>query len=122
MEDSIPILDMELLAKLRELEAGDASGMLAKMIRNYLSSIPRQLEHMRELLARGDAKALAHEAHGLAGSSAIYGLPRLCQRSQALEACARRQGLEHAGELLAELERAFEEALPLLMAELSIRD
>jgi HPt (histidine-containing phosphotransfer) domain-containing protein len=121
MEPPAPVLDVELLSRLFELEQqGEDSGMLAKLVRGYLASIPPQLGRMRELLAAGEASALAHEAHGLAGSSAMYGLPRLRQRCKALEARARSGELEDAGALLDEVQRAFEEARPLLLAELSL--
>jgi len=119
-EHALPLVDVELLVRLRELEAGDTSGVLARMVRQYLSSIPPQLERMRELLLTGQAGSLAYEAHGLAGSSAMYGLPRLRQHSKELEACAKSQRLERARQLLAELERTLAEARPLLLAELSI--
>jgi HPt (histidine-containing phosphotransfer) domain-containing protein len=122
MERSAPILDIELLSRLRELEQGEDCGELAKLVGRYLASIPPQLEQMRELLAQGQGGALAREAHGLAGSSAMYGLPRLRQRCKALEACAQGPTLEAAGALLAEVTRAFEEARPLLMAQLGIRE
>jgi HPt (histidine-containing phosphotransfer) domain-containing protein len=122
MERSAPILDVELLSRLRELEQGEDCGELAKLVGRYLSSIPPQIEQMRELLAQGQGGALAREAHGLAGSSAMYGLPRLRQCCTALEACAQGQSLEPARELLAEVTRAFEEARPLLMAQLGIRE
>jgi histidine phosphotransfer protein HptB len=122
MERSAPILDVELLSRLRELEQGDDRGELAKLVGRYLASIPPQIERMRELLAQGQGGALSREAHGLAGSSAMYGLPRLRQCCKALEACAKGQSLEAATALLAEVTRAFEEARPLLMAELAIRE
>jgi histidine phosphotransfer protein HptB len=117
MEADAPLLDEEHLARLSELD--EDSGRILELCRRYLDSIPRQLEHMRELLAAGDAAGLEHEAHGLAGSSSMYGLPRLRQRSQALQARARRHELEGAGELIAEVERTYEEARPLLLAALS---
>jgi HPt (histidine-containing phosphotransfer) domain-containing protein/glutathione S-transferase len=117
MQDDVPLLDGEHIAKLSELDAD--SGKITALCRRYLDSIPRQLERMRELLAAGDAEALEHEAHALAGSSGMYGMPRLRQYSQALQARARRRELEGAGELLAEVERTFAASRPLLLDALS---
>jgi histidine phosphotransfer protein HptB len=118
MEDSVPILNMEHLARLRELVEPEEPQALVALVRRYLSSIPQQLEEMRQLLAAGNAEALEHEAHGLAGSSGMYGMPRVRQCSQKLQARAKRGELTGAEELLAEVERAFEEARPMLLAEL----
>lgn len=117
MEEVTPLVDEEHLARLSELD--EDSGRITELCRRYLDSIPVQFERMRELLAAGNAEGLEHEAHGLAGSSGMYGMPRLRQRSQALQARARRRQLEGAGELLAELERTFEESRPLLLDALS---
>lgn len=117
MEEAAPLLDEEHLARLSELD--EDSGRITELCRRYLDSIPVQFERMRELLAAGNAEALEHEAHGLAGSSGMYGMPRLRQCSQALQARARRRELEGAGELLAELERTFAESRPLLLEALS---
>lgn len=113
MQDDVPLLDAEHLARLSELDAG--SGKITALCRRYLDSIPRQLERMRELLAAGDAEALEHEAHGLAGSSGMYGLSRLRQCSHALQARVRRRELEGLGELLSEVERTFAASRPLLL-------
>jgi histidine phosphotransfer protein HptB len=118
MEDVLPILDVEHLTQLREL--GEDPEGLARLIRRYLASIDVQLEHMRELLAAGNAEALERAAHGLAGSSAVYGLPRVSSYSRALVDRARSRRLEGAQALLDELARAFQEARPRLLAELSI--
>lgn len=118
MAHSVPILDEKLLARLRELSEGEAPGTLARLIQRYLTTVPPQLERMQRLLIRGDAGTLAEEAHGLAGSSGMYGLSLLRQRCLALEECARRRRLEGAEALLAEVTRAFEEARPLLLARL----
>lgn len=119
MEDLPPILDVPHLARLRELGDGEAAQVLVDMAQRYLDSIPPQLEHMRALLAEGNARALEHEAHGLAGSSGMYGLPRLRCRSQALQARAKSGVLEGAAKLLADVEHAFTEAKPVLLAALN---
>jgi HPt (histidine-containing phosphotransfer) domain-containing protein len=118
MEDAVPILDVQHLARLRVL--GEDPEGLAELIQRYLSSIGPQLAYMRELLAAGNAEALEKEAHGLAGSSAMYGLPRVSRSSRALMARAQKRHLEGAEALLDEVARAFEEARPRLLAELSI--
>ena len=91
------------------------------MFQRYLDSIPPQLVRMREAVATGNTVTLASEAHGLAGSSAVYALPRLRQRCLALEALIREQRIQEAGPLVDAVQRAFEEARPLVVAELAAR-
>ncbi len=119
MEDTLSVLDVEQISRLRELGQEDAGEMLRGMFQRYLESIPPQLARMREAIAAGNTVVLASEAHGLAGSSAVYALPRLRHFCLALEAHAREQRLDGAGPLLDAVQRAFEEAGPLVMAELT---
>ncbi|EPX56368.1 hypothetical protein D187_007710 [Cystobacter fuscus DSM 2262] len=119
MDDTPSVLDVEQISRLRELGQEDAGEMLRGMFQRYLESIPPQLTRMREALAAGNTAVLVSEAHGLAGSSAVYALPRLRHCCLALETHAREQRLDEAGALLDAVQRAFEEAAPLVMAELS---
>jgi len=117
-DDAAPALDMEHLSRLRELGDSGSSGTLARMFHRYLDSIPPQLTRMREAVEKADTSRLAREAHDLAGSSAVYGLPRLRQCCLALEALAKKQTEDAPGALMTAVERAFEEARPLVLAEL----
>lgn len=121
MDDTPAVLDVEQLSRLRELGQEDAGEMLRGMFHRYLESIPPQLVRMREALAAGNTAALTSEAHGLAGSSAVYALPRLRHCCLALEAHARDRRLDAAGGLVDAIERAYEEARPLVLAELVVR-
>lgn len=120
MDAAPPALDLEHLSRLRQLAAGDDSDRLADLFQVYLHSVPRQIENMRQLLGRGEWPTLALEAHALAGSSAMYGMPRLRAHCKALETCARTPTPEGTEPLLAAVEKAFAEALPLLKAELAL--
>ena len=121
MEDAVPILDGERLMLLRTLDEGNTSGLVTGLLRGFLASVPEHLGLMRQQLAAGDAVALADQAHDLAGSSGMYGLPRVDRYCRMLESRARDRQWEEAARLLAQVERAFEEAQPLLLAELSPR-
>jgi histidine phosphotransfer protein HptB len=122
MHDAPPALDLEHLSRLREMGASDASVALGRMFQRYLDSIPPQLTRMHEALEQNDAARLAREAHDLAGSSGVYGLPRLRHCCMALETCARQRTDAEALALLTAVERAYEEARPLVLAELPPRE
>jgi HPt (histidine-containing phosphotransfer) domain-containing protein len=115
-----PVLDLEHLLRLRQLAAEDDLARLADLFQVYLHSVPLQIEHMQHLVARGEWAILSLEAHALAGSSAMYGMPRVRVHCKALEARAKDAVPEGTGEILAAVEKAFAEALPLLRAELAL--
>ena len=121
MHDAPPALDLEHLSRLREMGEAGASEALGRMFQRYLDSIPPQLTRMREALAQNDTARLAREAHDLAGSSGVYGLPRLRQCCMTLEAWARQRSDAEAPGLISAVERAYEEARPLVLAELPSR-
>ncbi len=122
MEPSAPAFDVKQLDKLRVLEDESDPHLVANLARGFLSRTPLRIGRMRELLTAGDAHTLAHEAHGLATSSGMFGMMRLRVRCKTLENLARAQGTSDAGQIMVELEQAFVEAQPLLRAELGIQD
>ena len=118
MED-VPLLDQEHLSMLLELEAREHSGKLVRMFHHYLDSVPPQLARMRAALAAGDPGTLSRDAHGLAGSSAMYAMARVRQCCVRLEAHLKSQPIAEAGALLAAVERAFEQTRPELLEALA---
>lgn len=122
MEQQVLAMDVRQLEKLSVLQDADSPTLVADMARGYLERTPQRLGRMRELVATGNASQLAHEAHGLATSSGMFGMMRVRQHCKALENLARESGLEGAGELLAQVEQAYAEARPLLMAQLGIQE
>ncbi|HEX8826137.1 MAG TPA: Hpt domain-containing protein [Archangium sp.] len=122
MEPSAPAFDVKQLEKLRVLQDESEPNAVANLARGFLSRASQRLGRMRALLSSGDAATLANEAHGLASSSGMFGLMRVRVHCKALENFVRDEGLADAGPLLADLERAYLEAQPLLMIELGLED
>ena len=122
MEQQVLAMDVRQLEKLSVLQDADAPTLVADMARGYLGRTPQRISRMRELLAAHNASQLAHEAHGLATSSGMFGMMRVRQHCKALENLVRDVGLDGAEALLAQIEQAYAEARPLLMAQLGIQD
>ena len=122
MEQQVLAMDVRQLEKLSVLQDADAPTLVADMARGYLGRTPLRISRMRELLAAHNASQLVHEAHGLATSSGMFGMMRVRQHCKALENLVRDSGLEGAEALLAQIEQAYAEARPLLMAQLGIQD
>lgn len=115
-----PLLDVRALERLRLLQDEEEPALLVELGSGFLARTAHRLELMRKLLGTGEVGALESEAHSLAGNSGMFGMMRLREHCKALEDLARSRRLEGASELLAQAERAFEEARPLLLAELGL--
>jgi HPt (histidine-containing phosphotransfer) domain-containing protein len=122
MEPQVLAMDVRQLEKLSVLQDEDDPNLVANMARGYLDRTPQRIDRMRELLTTGNAALLAHEAHGLATSSGMFGMMRVRMHCKALENLARGPRLDGAGELLSAVEQAYQEARPLLMAQVGLQD
>ncbi len=122
MEQQVLAMDVRQLEKLSVLQDDDAPNLVADMARGFLTRTPPRLERMREMLAARNAALLANEAHGLATTSGMFGMMRVRMHCKALENLARGPQLDGAAELLSQIEQAYAEARPLLMAQLRIQE
>ncbi|HNI08245.1 MAG TPA: Hpt domain-containing protein, partial [Thiobacillaceae bacterium] len=86
---------------------GDASGMVADLVRIYLENVPALIQEIHDALAGGDLKKLIRAAHTLKSSSASVGALRLAERGKAMESAARDGSVEGAAESLAMIEAEF---------------
>ncbi|HEX8433793.1 Hpt domain-containing protein [Archangium sp.] len=117
-----PLLDVSRIAKLRALEDEGEPGLVVELGRDFLTRASSRLARLRELLATGDAEEFELQAHSLTGITGMFGFMRLHELCMALEKLTKERGLEAVGELLAEAERAFAEARPLMLAELGLQE
>ncbi len=117
-----PLLDLRYIVKLRALEDEVGPGLLVELGRDFLARASSRLERLRELLATGDAEGFELQAHSLIGTAGMFGFMRLHALCKTLETLAKERRMEDAGALLVEAERAFEQAKPLLLAELGLQE
>ncbi len=115
-----PLLDVSALERLRALQDAEEPELLSELTHSFLTRASQSLQQLRELLAEGNLEAVELRAHSLAGNGGMFGMMRLREHCLALETLTRAGRLDGAGELLAEAERAFTEARPLLLAELGL--
>ena len=103
------VLDAEALARLRELDPGGKSQLLARVLRTFLQSLDRLLPQMNEARSTLDLGGVRHVAHTLKSSSASIGALELSQLCAAIEKAARQQQADELPPLLdgmdAEVER-----------------
>jgi HPt (histidine-containing phosphotransfer) domain-containing protein len=77
----LDLLDNEALSRLRELDPGDKTGLLNRVLNTYRLSLERMLVQWQAARAAGDAGAMRVMAHTLKSSSAsvgALGLSALC--------------------------------------------
>jgi CheY-like chemotaxis protein len=85
------VLDADALARLRELDPGGQSQLLARVLRTFLASLERLLPQMDEARASDDLGGVRHVAHTLKSSSASIGALQLSQLCAVIEKAARTQ-------------------------------
>ena len=112
----LALLDATALARLRELDPGDRTGLLNRILRIYTQSLERMLVQWRAARSAGDVSVMRHVAHTLKSSSASVGalrLSMLCADVEARLRDGRLEGIETQLDLLAaESERILAGLLP----------
>lgn len=97
--DAAAVLDPQALERLRELDPGGQSKLLARIVDAFSTSVARLLPQINKALEAGDLAAIHHVAHTLKSSSASIGaikLSRLCADIEAVSRTGRSDGLADA--------------------------
>lgn len=100
-------LDADALARLRELDPGDANGLIDRVVNAYLNSLDRMLPELAA--ARGPGGSLdgiRQVAHTLKSSSASLGAMKLSSHCAEVEQLARNGQTER---IEAEIDAMLEE-------------
>jgi signal transduction histidine kinase/DNA-binding response OmpR family regulator len=108
------LLDAACLDSLRRLGELTGRPLLREVVELYLAETPRLLERMQGALRQSDAEGLAFAAHSLKGSSGQIGAVQVAALSAEIERTAKVAEMDATGNLLNDLEREVERALPLL--------
>lgn len=105
-----PVIDLQSIENLRELNPGDNDEFLREIIGIYLEDTPNRLRELAQSLATGDAPTFTRAAHSVKGSSANVGAMGVRAVAEQLEHQAQRQGLAQVAALLQELQAEFARA------------
>jgi HPt (histidine-containing phosphotransfer) domain-containing protein len=101
-------LDPAALEKLLELVGGERA-LLAELIDSFLQDTPPLLVSMRRALEKKDAAQLGMAAHTLKSTSRGFGAVRLSEWCVELEAMGNAGTLDGAAELVAQLEKEYQQ-------------
>ena len=100
------IVDRDALEVLKEVGADDAD-FLPRILRLFLTSVPPQLERLKQHLAKGEARELAGVAHGLLSSTRNVGAEALSELLVGIENAGKAQKLNDAGPLVAQIDSIY---------------
>jgi len=79
------VIDSSVISELRGLQSSADPDFFNHLIDLFLEETPHRLAAIKDAVAGADAKALAHEAHALKGSSAHLGARRIAALCEILE-------------------------------------
>jgi HPt (histidine-containing phosphotransfer) domain-containing protein len=78
--------------------------LLDEVVEIFLQESPKQLAHLQQSVAEGNAELLERTAHRLKGELSYLGMPDASQNAHDLEQMGHKRDLKSASELLAVLE------------------
>ena len=107
-EASEPTVDAAALEELRSYQVDGEPDVLDKLIGKFLDSARRECAEVRAAMGRGDVELLRRAAHGLKGSSGMFGARRLSAISAQIELLSQQGSLGAAAPLVSSLEDELE--------------
>jgi len=108
------LLDMNIIADLREMPPENGVTMLSELIALFLEGAPQRIKQINDSLQ--DADKLAFHAHALKSMSLNMGAKRIVELTKKLEELGRNKNLAEAPQLARELEGAFSQTRTHLAA------
>lgn len=116
---TLPPLDEEVLAGLRELQIEGEPDLLRELLDLFLVDTPGNLDAIRSAIAARNPDALRRAAHSAKGSSANLGATVLAKACKDLEDLGRAGTTDGALPLLAYAEAEYRRAAAALELELA---
>jgi HPt (histidine-containing phosphotransfer) domain-containing protein len=113
------VLDQNVLAGLKTLQAQGSSDMFARVIKLYLDSTRELVEALQAACYANEHEKIGQYAHALKSSSTNVGAMRLSAYLAELEARAREKMLEDVEERLANIMREYSLVVAALREEVS---
>lgn len=105
-----PVLNLNKLDLLRQLDPGGGALFLKKLISIYLSSVPVSLEQIENAIQLADSSyAFKKAAHTFKSSAANMGAEKLAEICLQLEEYGENHQLNEASDLLGKLQCEFQQ-------------
>ena len=116
MTQSEEVLDMSVIAGLRELGGDDDETLFRELLDLYIDDSKNQMRRLEESLASGDLKVAERVAHTLKSSSANLGAMAMSKLCMQMEMRGRGETPASMGELLPAAREAHLRAVSALNA------
>ena len=114
--NATPVFDQEKLLQ----RVGGNHGILLRVIRAFLVSVPQQIDELKAALASADLADLHIRAHTLKGSTANVEALRIRALAQQIEVLAREGSTAGVEDLIAQVEAEFAAFAAHVTAELQL--
>ena len=88
-----------------------------RIIRGFLTDLPRQIERLRSLLEQGDAPGVERQAHSIKSAAASVGGEMLCATAFALEMAGKNGELQRSPDGLAVIQAQFDQLRQAMTAD-----
>ncbi len=112
--------DRSKLAELQELTGGDPA-WVSELLETYVADTRARLVELRDAVRVGAVARVQRAAHGIKGSSGNVGAARMAETCHRLESVERDGSVGRMGELLSDVEAAFEAMVEGIPPELRRR-
>jgi PAS domain S-box-containing protein len=117
-----PILNPEVIARLRELQAATDPSLMSQIFASFISDGIERIRVLKNAMAEHDAEALRKTAHALKGSCGTIGAQQMGDVALRLETLAAAPITETPEETLSALVTQIENEFELVQRELAIID
>ncbi len=103
----LPLVDLQSIANLRELNPGDNDEFLREIIAIYLEDTPARIAELDQSLLAGDVPKFTRAAHSIKGSSSNLGAMSVRGIAETLEHHSSKHGLTDVAGSIAILKQEF---------------
>jgi PAS domain S-box-containing protein len=117
-EDEPVALDQNALKNIRALDDGDDTSVLDEVIGIFLEEAPEHLRQLKAAAEAGDSGEICRVAHAFKSSSFNVGAQQLGELCRQLERQGKAGDLTGVVDLVATLDKQFNNVRPLLLAEM----
>ena len=115
-----PGIDEKAFGQLCSLDPAGQAGIVQRVLRTFETALLRQMQDLKDALARGDLRAVGNVAHTVKSSSAAVGALQLSACCAEVESLARSGDptgvVPRTGQLLTEAENALASVRAMLQA------
>lgn len=107
----IQALSEEVLERLLSLQSAGSPGLLGRLCEAYVSSVPHNLQKLRDALQQQDMTEVRATAHALKSGHSHFGALKAAELFRRIEQAASTDRLSQALKLMTEVEPAVQQAM-----------